>query len=147
MKPTTRLTVLSRVLMLLLSASVAHAASETLYPDTVVPGARSSNRPNWELGTVFRTELPGNVTQVRVFSLPEEAGDHQVRIWRNTDNTVIAGPITWTFGGEDAWITLDIPDVPIQADQDYTISISTTPEGWYPANDSYFLSAATTARI
>src|SRR6185436_19142000 len=52
-----------------------------------------------------------------------------------------AGPITWTFGGEEAWITLDIPDVPIQADQDYTISISTTPEGWYPANGSYFLSA------
>src|SRR2546427_2444289 len=141
MKQTTRLTVLSRVLMLLLSASAAHAASETLYPDTVVPGARPADAPNWELGTIFRATVPGKITGARVFSLANESGDHQVRIWRNADNTVIAGPITWTFGGDEAWITLDIPDVPIQADQDYTISISTTPEGWYPANGSYFLSA------
>ncbi len=126
--------------MLLCSAPAIRAA-ETIFPDTVTPAARPSDAPNWELGTIFRTELPGNITQVRVFSLADESGDHQVRIWRNADSTVIAGPITWTFGGDEAWITLDIPDVPIQADQDYTISISTTADGWYPANGSYFLSA------
>ena len=140
MKPTARFTILSCVLMLLLSASAIHAASESLYPDTVTPAGRS-NDAFYELGTIFRPELAGKITHVRVFSLADESGDHEVRIWQNTDNTLVAGPITWTFGGEEAWITLDIPDVSIQAGQDYTISISTTPEGWYPANAGYFASA------
>src|SRR2546427_2823834 len=133
MKQTTRLTVLSRVLMLLLSASAAHAASETLYPDTVVPGARPADAPNWELGTIFRATVPGKITGARVFSLANESGDHQVRIWRNADNTVIAGPITWTFGGDETWITLDIPDVVIEANKDYTIVISAAADGVHPA--------------
>jgi hypothetical protein len=115
--------ILSCVFILLLSVSVAHAASETLYPDTVAPGGRF-NEPNWELGTIFRATVPGKITDVRVFSQANESGDHQVRIWRNADNTVIAGPITWNFGGEEAWITLDIPDVAIDPNQDYTIAIS-----------------------
>ncbi|MBI4663126.1 MAG: DUF4082 domain-containing protein, partial [Verrucomicrobia bacterium] len=140
MKSTSRLTILSSVLMFLLSFPATRAA-ESIYPDSVIPRGRASDAPNWELGTIFRADLPGKITQVRVFSLAEESGDHQVRIWRNADNTVIAGPIKWTFGGEEAWITLDILDVAIQPDQDYTIAISTTADGWYPANGSYFLSA------
>ena len=97
MKPTIRLTILSRILLLLLSASAAQAASETLYPDTVVPGARPADAPNWELGTIFRATVPGKITSARVFSLSNETGDHQVRIWRNADNTMIAGPTTWTL--------------------------------------------------
>ena len=115
--------------------------AESLYPDNVVPAARGNDAPNWELGTVFRPRLAGTVKEVRVFSLAEESGEHQVRIWRNADNTVVAGPLTWVFGGDDAWITLDIPDVPAQAGQDYTISISSPAEGWYPANAGYFASS------
>src|SRR5437762_3228601 len=137
MKPTLRLTMLSRVLLLLLSASEAHAASETLYSDTVVPGARPADAPNWELGTIFRATVPGKITGARVFSLANESGDHQVRVWRNADNTVIAGPITWTFGGDEAWITLDIPDVAIEANQDYTIAISAAPDGVHPSIGGY----------
>src|SRR6266498_994722 len=129
MKPTSQSSMLSRVLLLLLSASAAHAASETLYPDSVVPGARPADAPNWELGTIFRSTVPGKITDARVFSLTEDSGDHQVRIWRNADNTLIAGPITWTFGGDEAWITLDIPDVAIEANKDYTIVISAAADG------------------
>src|SRR5262249_25645952 len=111
MKPTTRTMIVSCVLMLLLSVSAAHAASETVYPNPVTPGGRFNDAPNWELGTIFRATVPGKITHARVFSLSNESGDHQVRIWRNADNTVIAGPITWNYGGDDAWITLDIPDV------------------------------------
>lgn len=127
--------------MLRLLPPNARSAPETIFPDTVTPANRPSDAPNWELGTIFRVEIPGAITQVRVFSLAEEFGDHQVRIWRNADNTLIAGPTTWTFGGEEAWITLDIPDVSIQADQDYTVSISATADGWYPVNADYFGSA------
>ena len=129
------------MLLLLLSASAAQAASETLYPDTVVPGARPADAPNWELGTIFRATAPGKITSARVFSLSNESGDHQVRIWRNADNTMIAGPITWTYGGEEAWITLDIPDVAIEANQDYTIAISAAADGVHPAIGGYFGSA------
>ena len=132
---------LSRMLMLLLSASAAQAASETLYPDTVVPGARPADAPNWELGTIFRATVPGKITGARVFSLANESGDHQVRLWRNADNTMIAGPIAWTYGGEEAWITLDIPDIAIEANQDYTIAISVAADGVYPSIGGYFGSA------
>src|SRR5216110_2132247 len=141
MKPSIRISILSRMLLVLLSASAAQAASETLYPDTVVPGARPADPPNWELGTIFRATVPGKITGAWVFSLANESGDHQVRVWRNADNTVIAGPITWTFGGDEAWITLDIPDVAIEANQDYTIAISAAPDGVYPAIGGYFGSA------
>ncbi len=132
---------LSRILLLLLSASAAQAASETLFPDTVVPGGGPADAPNWELGTIFRATVPGKITSARVFSLANESGDHQVRIWRNADNTMIAGPITWTYGGDEAWITLDIPDVAIEANQDYTIAISAAADGVHPAIGGYFGSA------
>ena len=147
MKPTLRLTLLSCAVMLLLAPAAVHAASETIYPDTLAPASRASDAPNWELGTIFRPKVAGKITQVRVFSLADESGDHQVRLWRNADNTVVAGPITWTFGGEEAWITMDIPDVSVQAGQDYTISISTTPEGWYPVNGGYFASAGSNGQF
>ena len=81
------------------------------------------------------------ITGARVFSLASESGDHQVRIWRNSDNTTIAGPITWTFGGDDAWITLDIADVAIESNQDYTIVVSVAADGMYPSIGGYFGSA------
>jgi hypothetical protein len=61
------------------------SAPETIFPDTVSPANRPSDAPNWELGTIFRVEIPGAITEVRVFSLAEESGAHQVRIWRNAD--------------------------------------------------------------
>src|SRR6185436_5139061 len=81
---------------------VAHpiAGAESIFPDTLTPATRFSDAPSWELGTIFRSKLAGKITHARVYSLADETGDHQVRIWRNADNTLIAGPITWSFGGE-----------------------------------------------
>ena len=143
MKPTQHAfsAVIVSCLTLTLGSAVTSFAAESIFPDTVTPASRPNDAPNWELGTIFHPEVPGKITQVRVFSLADESGDHQVRIWRNADTNLLAGPITWTYGGDEAWITFDIPDVTLQADQDYTISISTTADGWYPANASYFLSA------
>jgi hypothetical protein len=123
--------------LLLAPGNVARAA-ESIFPDTVSPAARASDAPSWELGTIFRATQAGSITHVRVFSLADEFGDHEARIWRNADGALVAGPITWTFGGEEFWIDLDIPDVPIEPGDDYTVSISTTPDGWYPANGGYF---------
>jgi hypothetical protein len=122
----------------LLVAGVPSDGAEWIHPDTIVPSARYSDAPNWELGTIFRPLTAGKITRVRVFSLAEESGEHQVRVWRNADNALVAGPIAWTYGGEEAWITLDIEDVPVQAGAEYTVSVSVTADGWYPANSAHF---------
>jgi len=75
--------------------------SESIYPDTLAPTGRFAEAPNWELGTVFRASVPGRITHARVFSLANEFGDHEVRLWRNADNTLVAGPIPWSFGGDE----------------------------------------------
>ncbi|MFO1497745.1 MAG: choice-of-anchor D domain-containing protein [Verrucomicrobiota bacterium] len=126
---------------LALLCAAATPAAESIHPDTVSPAARGNDAPSWELGTIFRAKLAGSITHVRVFSLAEESGEHQVRIWRNADSNLVSGPISWTFGGDEAWITLDIPDVPIEAGQDYTVAVSAPAEGWYPANGAYFANA------
>jgi hypothetical protein len=125
----------------LIHPSSALAAGETLFPDSIVPVEVFNDAPNWELGTVFRASAPGSITHVRVFSIFEESGDHEARIWRNLDNTLVAGPIPWSYGGDEAWITLDIDDVPVEANTDYRVSVSVSAEGWYVANAAYFDSA------
>jgi len=83
---------------------------------------------------IFRSSVAGKITQLRVFSVASETGDHTARLWRNDDDTVIGGPYTWNYGGVTGWITFDIPPVDIVADTDYTVSISTgtSPKRNYP---------------
>src|SRR6185503_2581790 len=100
---------------------------ETLFPDTKVLGDINFDDTYYELGTVFRASVPGKVTHLRVYSLATESGNHTARLWRNSDNTVIAGPYTWNYGGVTGWINFDILDVDIEADTDYTVAISTEP--------------------
>jgi hypothetical protein len=61
---------------------------------------------------------------LRVYALASESGDHTARIWRNADEAVIGEPYTWNYGGTTGWITLDIPDVDLEADTDYTVAVS-----------------------
>src|SRR6478609_7895393 len=92
-----RFVLLFCLLAVALGSALSSRAAESIFPDTVIPGSRPNDAPSWELGTVFHPEVPGKITQVRVFSLADEAGDHQVRIWRNSDSNVLAGPITWAY--------------------------------------------------
>ena len=50
------------------------------------------------------------------------------------DESIIGGPYPWTYGGSTGWIQLDIPDVPIEANVEYTVSVSTgaSPRRNYP---------------
>lgn len=115
----------------------APQTTDTIFPNSTVPVNRG-NDAFYELGTVFQATVPGTIGQVRVYSLVEEAGDHIVRIWRNDNNTVVAGPITWNYGGTDGWISLPIPAVPIEPGVNYTISISTSSDHWYSLIQHYF---------
>jgi hypothetical protein len=98
---------------------------ESIFPDTKTGRDIDFDGAYYELGTVFQASVPGAITQLRVYSLASESGDHTARIWRNNDETVVGGPYTWNYGGVTGWITFDIPDVDIEAGIDYTVSIST----------------------
>ena len=102
-----------------------NTGEETLWPDTKTGRDVNFDGTYYELGTVFRPTIAGKITHLRVYSLASETGDHTARVWRNDDETIIGGPYTWTYGGTTGWITLDIPDLDVAADTDYTVSVST----------------------
>jgi hypothetical protein len=110
------------------------AGPESIFPDTKTGRDIDFDGTYYELGTVFQASVPGTITHLRVYSLASESGDHTARIWRNNDETVLGGPYTWNYGGVTGWITLDIPDVNIEAGIDYTVSVSTgtSPKRNYP---------------
>ncbi len=110
------------------------AGRESLFPDTMVFGDINFDGTAYELGTVFRSAVAGKITHLRVYSLAAESGDHTARLWRNSDNAVIGGPYVWNYGGVTGWIELDILDVDIEPNVDYTVSISTgtSPQRNYP---------------
>ncbi len=113
------------------------AATESIFPNSVTPDAEYYDAPSWELGTIFSPTAPGQITQVRVFSLPDESGDHGVSIWQNSTATLLFST-NWSFGGDNAWTNLPIPALRVLANSAYTISISTTPAGANPDNSHYF---------
>lgn len=79
-----------------------------------------------ELGTVFEPAVDGEITAVRVFGVVNESGDHTVRIWRNSDNSVVAGPYTFNFTGLGTWSTYYLPTpLAVDANTEYTVSVST----------------------
>ena len=100
-------------------------AQESLFAPTRTGLDSGAEGTTYELGTVFRATVSGKVTDLRVYALASETGVHTARLWRNTDNTLIGGPFSWTYGGTTGWITLDIPDVSLAANTDYTVVVST----------------------
>jgi len=98
---------------------------ESIFPDTKTGRDIDFDGTYYELGTIFQSSVAGKITHLRVYSLASESGDHTARIWRNDDETVLGGPYTWNYGGTNGWITLDIPDLDIDAGTNYTVSVST----------------------
>jgi hypothetical protein len=106
------------------STLVASLAPQSLFSASKTGNDSGPEGTYYELGTVFRANIAGHITHLRVYAL---ASGRVIipRGWRNSDNAVIAGPFAWTYGGASGWTNLDIPDVPIQANTDYTVAIST----------------------
>jgi hypothetical protein len=98
---------------------------ESLWPDSKVGADVSDDGIYYQLGTIFQSSVPGAVTQLRVFSVNGDYGDHTAYIWRTSDAAVVGGPYTWNFGHVTGWIYFDIPPVNIDPYTDYTVSIST----------------------
>lgn len=116
---------LSFVAVLTLGLASAASAAESLFPASNTGNVFDTENTYYELGTIFRPTVAGTVTHLRVYALSSELGAHTARLWRNSTNTLIGGPYSWTYGGTTGWITLDIPDVAIAANTDYTVVVST----------------------
>ncbi|HXJ75118.1 MAG TPA: DUF4082 domain-containing protein, partial [Candidatus Dormibacteraeota bacterium] len=127
------------LMFLLVPATACLGAAGSIFPDSVTPAAEYYDAPNWELGTIFTPTAPGIITQVRVFSMGDEATNHVVSIWQNSPELLLFRA-NWSFGGEGNWITMPVPNLRVQAAGDYTISITTPDAGMYPANSDYFTS-------
>jgi hypothetical protein len=98
---------------------------ESLFPDSKVGGDVDNDITTYALGTIFQASVPGAITQLRVFSVAGDYGEHTAWLWRRSDTTPVGGPYVWNFGGVTGWIYLDIPPVSIDALTEYVVSIST----------------------
>jgi hypothetical protein len=79
-----------------------------------------------------------------VYSFGGETGKRVARIWRNSSNTVVAGPFDVPCVGITGWIELDLPQpLSIEADVLYTVSVSTAddPNKVYPLSANFFAAA------
>jgi hypothetical protein len=118
----------SSLLTCILALPLSHraaVAAESLFASERTGNVSGPENTAYELGTVFRASMSGAVTHLRVYAVATETGLHTARLWNNTAGTVVSGPHAWSYGGVTGWITLDIPDVPILADTDYTVVVST----------------------
>src|SRR5678816_2790840 len=100
-------------------------AQESLFPAGKLGNDSGPEGTFYELGTIFRPTVSGRITHLRVFGLASESGEHTARLWRNGTGTLMGGPYAWTYGQTTAWVTLDIPDVPVLANTDYTVVVTT----------------------
>jgi Domain of unknown function (DUF4082)/PA14 domain len=126
------------------SGAVLAGAAEALFPATSAPNADANGTPGQELGTIFSSKVPGVIRAVRVYSFGGETGKRVARIWRNSDNTVLAGPFDVPCPGTTGWIELDLPQaLSIEADVAYTVSVSTAndPANVYPVSANFFAAA------
>src|SRR5262245_6133231 len=162
---------IGRVLRVLLTLGLATAGISAVgaasAPQSLFAASKAGNDSGpegtyYELGTIFRADVAGNVTHLRVYALATASGAHTARLWRNADNALVAGPFTWTYGGAAGCVTFDIPDVPTLANTADTVSVSTCGVGrhdpflhgkpavadgngvnlGYPAGDGVFNTAA-----
>jgi hypothetical protein len=98
---------------------------ESLWPDSKVGADVNDDGTYYQLGTIFQSSVPGAVTQLRVFSVNGDYGNHTAYIWRTSDQAVMGGPYAWDFGHVTGWVYFDIPPVNLDPATDYTVSVST----------------------
>ncbi|MCL2771875.1 MAG: InlB B-repeat-containing protein [Oscillospiraceae bacterium] len=107
---------------------VPQGGEETIWgniDETADIGAFQGDGVSYNLGTVFYSSEPGNITSVRVYGIPGETGEHTITIWNN-DGDLVFGPEVFDYTGANKWeyYNLDSP-LHIDADVYYTVSVST----------------------
>ena len=82
---------------------------------------------------MFWADVNGQITQVRVYTNAMEGGNHNVRIWRVKDSTLVAGPYTWNISsGTVGWKAFTLPaPLAIAANTAYIVAVTNSSDGYY----------------
>jgi hypothetical protein len=107
----------------------------TLYTSEV-PNYSSYWRGYVNMGTEFQVLTSGFITAVRLYTSADEAGDHQIRIWRQNDQSsydIVTGPIVWNISDPAAgWRTFNLPSpLSVEAGRHYIVSITTGADNFW----------------
>ncbi len=133
-----------RFFRLLRTATTQGGATESLFPPSSAPNSDANGAPGQELGTIFSSKVPGIIRGIRVYNLQGEIGKRVARLWRNSDNKVLVGPLDVPCSGVEGWIEFALPQpLSIDADTAYTVAVSTAndPNGVFPLSTSFFAAA------
>lgn len=113
--------------------------------------------PSWlgvinDLGTEFNVLSGGFITSVRLWSHISEQGVHQIRLWRQNDQSIyelIVGPIPWDFAsGIAGWREFDLPSpVAVESGRNYIISVTNGADNFAYVYSSPFSPEATNSYI
>lgn len=120
-------------------AVVAAPTSASLWAASTVPGNPDGGADApVELGTRFRSDVPGWVTGIRFYKSPSNGGVHVGSLWSASGQRLASA--TFVAEAASGWqqVSFAVP-VPIQASTYYVASYH-CPSGHYAADGSYFAS-------
>lgn len=97
----------------------------------------------WDFGTHFEPLVNGVIVSARIFTCSAEAGLHQVRLWRQNDQSVfelIAGPYDWSFTpGTQGWREFNLPaPLTVEANRNYIVSVTNSADNSYWSHSNSF---------
>lgn len=92
----------------------------------------------YNLGTRFKTTMPGKITKARIYTHEKESGVHIVRLWDWNSKTVLAGPYNWDVqAGTTGWQEFELPEpLTVEAGKDYMISVTNGTKSYYARGKS-----------
>ena len=111
------------------SNSVRITVNQITIYTSETPNYRSYWQGYVDRGTEFEVLRDGVITAVRLYTDIAEGGVHQIRLWRENDQSnydLVAGPINWDFSaGIDGWREFNLPSaINVESNRKYIISIT-----------------------
>lgn len=115
-------------------------------PITLFTSEIPAGYPNWDrydFGTQFEPRMDGFIISARIFTGANESGLHQVRLWRQNDQSVfelVAGPYDWSFtSGTQGWREFSLPaPLAVEANRNYIVSVTNSAEDQFWAQTTSF---------
>ncbi len=127
-------------------STAGNAVRISVNPITLFTSEIPAGFPSWirfDFGTQFEPLMNGFLISARIFTGANEAGLHQVRLWRQNDQSVfelVAGPYDWSFtSGTQGWREFSLPaPLAVEANRNYIVSVANSAEDQYWAQTNSF---------
>lgn len=127
-------------------STAGNAVRISVNPITLFTSEIPTGYPSWlrfDFGTRFEPLMNGFIISARIFTGANEAGLHQVRLWRQNDQSVfelVAGPYDWSFtSGTQGWREFSLPaPLAVEANRNYIVSVTNSAEDQFWAQTTSF---------